>query len=389
MSRRVFFLSLLTLSLTACSSMNNKQAMGDFDYADTAEAKPLVIPQGLDKPRERNEFHITDKINHSGPVGKNTDIRAPSLVLPIAASSRVVEESSISTIWFDKVLEDKELLSFIEMVVLQKLEKDNVGYDKVEEDIEVTLSKVLEGATSLKETTIAREGVKTSILESQWYHDEIESGWLFTEVESATSLRFRYQLVAKPHGRSVSLTVSLVEFLKTDKQGGSNVMDPIDKQRAEKAMLNSIISLVDYNYRVQQRENRLMRSNQKLVTIGKNPEDEQAYVVEMESSKLWENMPVFFEKHGFTITDLNEEKRIYFVDFVKPEASVWDVIWGDDVPVVDVNDAHYQFVLAPLDETGEKTAVTIYNADGEPLTLETLERIFPVIESGLSFRDVF
>ncbi|RHW77311.1 outer membrane protein assembly factor BamC [Colwellia sp. RSH04] len=389
MNRQVFFLSLLTLSITACSSMNSKQAMGDFDYAEKPEAKPLVIPEGLDKPAEQKEFYVTNKVNHDGPVGKNMDIRAPSLVLPIAASSRVVEESSISTIWFDKVLEDRELLAFIEKVVLEKLDQDAIGYTKVEEDIEITLSKVLEGATSLKETSIAREGVKTSIIESDWYHDEVESGWLFTEIESATSLRFRYQLVAKPHGRSVSLTVSMVDYMRTDKRGGNKTMDPIDKQRAEKAMLNSIISLVDYNYRVQQRENRLMRSNQKLVSFGKNPEDEHAYVVEMESDKLWENMPVFFEKHGFTISDLNEEKRIYFVDFVKPESSVWDAIWGDDVPVIDVNDAHYQFVLAPLDEKGEQTSVTIYNADGEPLTLETLERIFPVMEAGLSFRNVF
>ena len=141
-------------------------------------------------------------------------IRAPSLVLPIAASSRVVEESSISTIWFDKVLEDKDLLDYIEMVVLQKLSQDNVTYNNVEEDVEVTLSKVLEGATSLKETTIAREGVRTSIIESDWYHDEVESGWLFTEVESATSLRLRYQLVAKPHGRSVFINCDFSRLSK-------------------------------------------------------------------------------------------------------------------------------------------------------------------------------
>lgn len=389
MSCRVFCFSLLTLSLAACSSMNSKQALGDFDYADKPEAEPLVIPTGLHKPEERAEFFISDKVDHSGPVGKNMDIRAPSLVLPIAASSRVVEESSVSTIWFDKVLEDRELLAFIEKVVLQKLEKDQVAHTKASEELELTLSKTLEGSTNLKQTSIDREGIKTSIIESEWYHNEVESGWLFTEVESATSLRFRYQLVSKPHGRSVSLTVSLIDFLKTDKKGGSKVMDPIDQQRAEKAMLNSIISLVDYNYRVEQRENRLMRANQKLVSIGQNPEAEPAYVVEMVADKLWENMPVFFEKHGFTVTDLNEDKKIYFVDFVKPETSVWDAIWGDDVPVIDVRDSHYQFVLAPLGDGTENTAVTIYNAEGEPLTLETLERIFPVVEAGLSFRNVF
>jgi outer membrane protein assembly factor BamC len=183
--------------------------------------------------------------------------------------------------------------------------------------------------------------------------------------------------------------VSLVDFLQTDDSGGNNILGPIDKQRAEKAMLNELIASVDYSYRVQQQENRLKRANQKLVALATNQQDESAYSVEMGLEDLWGNMPIFFEKHGFTITDLNEEKKIYYVDFVQPESNVWDSIWGDDVPTIDVSDAHYQFVLSSVDELNQKSIVTIYNAAGEPLPFETLERIFPVIEKGLSFRDVF
>ncbi|TMM44776.1 outer membrane protein assembly factor BamC [Colwellia ponticola] len=387
MSCRAFYLSLLALSLTACSAGNNKQAQGSFDYQYKPETNDLVIPENLNKPKQANDFFITDKINNQGPVGEDMDIRAPSLVMPIAASSRVVNESNIAIIWFDKVLEDKELLPFIENVVKAQLVEDNVSYHYIEEDIETTLSKVTEGTTSLKDTTIKRAGIKTAIIESDWYHNEVDAGWIFTEIQSSKSLRFRYQLLAKAHGRSVSLRVSLVDFLQTDEKGGSKTMDPIDKQRAEKAMLNELIAAVDYNYRVQQRADRLKRANQQLVTIGKNTAEEEAYIIEMGLDSLWSNMPLFFEKHGFTITDLNEDKKIYYVEFVKPEISMWDSIWGDNVPVIDVSDAHYQFVLAPVDDT--TTSVSIYNADGEPLTFETLERIFPVVEKGLSFRDIF
>jgi outer membrane protein assembly factor BamC len=383
------YLSLLVLSLTACGSVNNKQAGGNFDYQNKSEAKALVIPGKLTKPKQSNDFVVTSKINHQGPVGADMDIRAPSLVMPIAASSRVVAESSIAIIWFDKVLEDKDLLAFIEKAIQEKLAEDGISYNYIEEDIEVTLSKVIEGATSLKETSIQREGIKTAIIESDWYHSEVEEGWIFTDIQLSKSLRFRFQLLAKSHGRSVSLRVSLTDFMQTDDAGGSKLIDPIDKQRAEKAMLNELIAVVDYNYRVQQREDRLTRANQKLVTLGKNSEAEDAYVIEMALDELWSNMPLFFEKHGFTISDLNEDKKIYYVDFIKPESSVWDSIWGDDVPVIDVNDENYQFVLTPFDELNHKTIVTIYNTAGEPLPLETLERIFPVVEKGLSFRDVF
>ena len=389
MSCRAFYLSLLALSLTACGSVNNKQAQGSFDYQHKPEANDLVIPANLNKPKQAKDFFVTDKINHQGPVGKDMDIRAPSLVMPVAASSRVVDESNIAIIWFDKVLEDKDLLEFIEKVVKEQLTEDEITYNYVEEDTEVTLSKVIEGSTSLKETSIKREGIKTAIIESDWYHNEVDVGWIFTDIQLSKSLRFRYQLLAKPHGRSVSLRVSLIDFMQTDETGGSKTMDPIDKQRAEKAMLNELIAAVDYNYRVQQRADRLTRANQKLVTLGKNIEEEPAYVVEMGLEDLWDNMPLFFENNGFTINDLNEDKKIYYVDFVQPDTSIWDSIWGDDAPVVDVNDANYQFVLAPLDELNHKTSVTIYNDAGEPLPLETLERIFPVIEKGLSFRNVF
>ena len=389
MSCRVLYLSLLALSLTACSSVNNKKAEGNFDYQHKAVANDLVIPANLTKPKQSKDFFITNKINHQGPVGEDMDIRAPSLVMPIAASSRVVEESGMAIIWFDKVLEDKDLLAFIEKTIIDKLAEDKISYNYIDEDTEVTLSKVIEGATSLKETSIKREGIKTAIIESNWYHNEVDVGWIFTEISLSKSVRFRFQLLAKSHGRSVSLRVSLIDFLQTDETGGSKTMDPIDKQRAEKAMLNELIAAVGYNYRIQQREDRLTRANQKLVTFGKNNADEDAYVIEMGLEELWGNMPLFFEKHGFTISDLNEDKKIYYVDFVKPDISIWDSIWGHDVPVIDVNDANYQFVLTPLDELNQKTIVTIYNASGEPLTLEKLELIFPVMEKGLSFRDVF
>ena len=375
MSRQLFYFSVLSLTLSACSSVDSKRAQGDFDYAKKQESKPFIVPQNLDKPAKQKEFLITNKINHQGSIGEKMDVRAPSLVLPIAASSRVVAESHEAIIWFDKALEDKDLLVFIQNALVSQLMSDDVSYEIVE--------------SSTQDEPGSNSQSKTEIFESDWYHNEIETGWLFTNVESSTSFRFRYKFFLKPHGRSVSLQVSLIDYMKTDSNGGSKNIDPIDKQRAEMLMLNEVVAQVDYNYRSQQRENRLMRANQQLVTIGENKEAEPAYVVEMRLDNLWDNMPIFFEKHGFTINDLNETNKIYYVAFTKPETSIWDTIWGDERPVIEVSDAKYQFVLAPLDDKNQQTSVSIYNVDGEPLPLETLELIFPVMETGLSFRQLY
>jgi len=364
MNRHIFGISLLGLSIVGCSSVNNKQASGDFDYATKQEATKLIVPAGLQSPDQKQTFYIHDDINHNGPIGANVDVRAPSLVLPIAASSRVESNNSEAKIWFDQVLDDSDLQLFIYQAVKEQLESDGVEVDAID--------------------------IENKIFESQWYNEETESGfWLFEGIESTESMRFRFQFETKPHGRSVGLTVSLVDYMRTDKSGGTKTIDLLDKQRAEMSMLNAIVGQVDYKYRKQQRENRLMRANQQLVSIGINNDQQPAYIVEMELDLLWSNMPIFFESHGFTIADLNETKKVYYVDFVKPDVSLWDKIWGDEVPVIEMENQRYEFILEPMGEKGESTAVTILSANGEPLSQQNLEKIFPVIDPGLSFRDTF
>lgn len=372
MNRQLFYFSVISLTLSACSSVDSKRAQGDFDYAKKQESKEFVVPENLDQPTKKQQFVITSKINTQGPIGENMDIRAPSLVLPVADSSRTIPESADPIIWFDKVLEDKNLLTVVKDALISQLTSDGVSYNIV----------------SSPEKDQGLEGT-TEVIESQWFHQEVETGWLFKEIELSKSMRFRYELFLKPHGRSLSLKVSLIDYMKTDTSGGTKVIDAIDKQRVEMAMLNEVVGQVDYNYRLQQRESRLVRANQKLVTISENQTAENAFAVEMSLDNLWDNMPIFFEKHGFTITDLNENDKIYYVDFVKPSMSIWDSIWGDDRPVIEISDAKYQFVLSPIEDDNLRTSVTIYDSNGEPLPLSVLELIFPVMEKGLSFRNIY
>lgn len=364
MNRNTFYFSLLSLAVAGCSTINNKQAGGDFDYASQQEPKELNVPSGLTAPDQPQTYAIRDDINRQGPIGKAVDVRAPSLVLPIAASSRIEGDSNQAKIWFDQVLEDTDLQLFIYQAVEDQLTADGVSIDVID--------------------------AENKIFESQWYNREKESGfWLFEEVESTESLRFRYQFETKPHGRSVAVIVSLVDYMKTDKSGGSTQMNQLDKQRAEMAMLNEIVAQVDFKYRKQQRDNRLLRASQKLVTVGQNKLNQPAYIVEMELDLLWANMPIFFEDHGFKVADLNETKKIYYVDFVQPKVSMWDKIWGEEKAIIELKDKRYQFVLSPNGDNEEQTSVTILDDQGNVLASEKLEFIFPVMEKALSFRDVF
>lgn len=362
MNRPSLYISLLTAALIAgCSGINNKQAEGGFEYLGHPEGKSLKVPAELDEPDSYDNYKITKNINLEGPVGENMDVRSPALVLPVAASSRVDLKSKKTTIWFDKVFDHKDLPDFIHYALQQQLESDGV-----------TLS-------SLDDSKLHYQ--------SSWYLKENANDyWLFSSLKSLESMRFNFDYEIKPHRRSMALHVSLVDYMKTDDDGGYDKIAPIDQKRAEVNMLNEVINQVDYEYRLERQKQRLAKASQELVTIGENSGGEPAYIIEMDFDILWDSMPLFFSEYGFKIKDLDETKFIYHVNFSKPETSFWDAIWGNDVDTLDVKDAKYTFKLS---RSGKHSAVTIYNEDDEALPRSTLERIFPVMQKGLSFRNLF
>jgi len=361
MNRKIFYFSLLSVAVASCGTVNNKQAVGDFEYAKQKEVEALKVPAGLAKPKLVDTYFVTDEINHEGPVGAKVDIRAPSLVLPIAASTRTESTSAASKIWFDQVLDGEDLKTFIVTALKDQLASDNVELKQIDD-----------------------AGL---VFESDWYHKELEEGtWPFKSIVRSESIRYRYALESKSHGRSIALVVELLDYMKTDNKGGSKRIDVIDQQRAEMNMLNEVIAQVDFKYRLKQQENRLLRANQTFVSLGENISGEAAYIVEIDVDLLWSNLPLFFEDHGFSITDLNETTKIYYVDYVQPKSGFWDSIWGDSLPVVDIPNGKYQF---QLEKMAAKSTVTLYDEEGTALPEATLEKIFNVMEAGLSFKDAF
>lgn len=367
MNRKLFYFSLLSLSITACSSVSNKQAHGDFDYANKDEAKALTIPEGLLTPKENQDFYVPEVANSNAPIGEEMDIRAPSLVIPIAAASRIEGNDGEAQVWFDQVIDSKDLLEFIRNAVKSQLANDGVALNAV--------------------------GSDNKVFESDWYNSDKEAGfWFFKEVEETEGMRFKYTLDTKPHGRSVAIKVDLIDYTKTDLSGSTTSttsttsINSIDKHRAEMVMLNTLIGEVDYQYRIYKHKLLQSKANQKIVSLGNNAKNDAAYIVDMDMDSLWTNIPTFFSENGFEVTDLNESKHIYFVDYLKLETGFWGSIWSDDKPILELANGKYQFVLSEVNET---TAVTLLNEEGEALSSETLETLLPVIQSGFSFKSLF
>ncbi|QOL25177.1 outer membrane protein assembly factor BamC [Thalassotalea sp. LPB0316] len=359
MNRQLLYVSLLSAAIVACSSNDKRTADGGFEYMKVDEGKPLTMPEGLQTPKQETTYFITTDINTSGPVGKNMDIRAPSLVLPVATSTRLEPGSNDAVVWFDQEIDDVKLSDFVQQTIADMLIENNAQLTVVD--------------------------AANHVYESSWINNESEEGGFFRSKIDSTSEKYRYSFDVKPHGRSLLLKVELVDYKANVLKGK---LTPIDKHRAEVAMVNTVIGHVDYKYREIQREHRLMIANQKLLSTGFNDKQEPSFFVELQEDLLWQNLPLFFNDYGFTVNDLNETRRIYYVTFEKPEIGLWDTLWGSDTPIVEIENAKYQFRLYNT-ETPTKTALTIYNEAGEPVPMEVLEKIFPVVEPGLSFRNIF
>lgn len=361
MNRQLVYVALLGAVISACSSNNKRAADGGFDYVDMTEGKPLSMPSELNAPKQSDTYFVTDDINKSGPVGDEVDIRAPSLVLPIATSTRLDLNNQTAAVWFDQELDDEVLADFIEQIIKEMLAE--------------------------KQAELIVVDAQKHIYESSWIETTKDESSIFSFSSKISTERekYRYTFDVKPHGRSLLLHVELLDYDASFLKGE---LTSIDKHREEIAMLNNVIGHVDYKYRLKQREHRLMIANQKLLSIGENHKGEPTYFVELEKDLLWQNLPVFFGDYGFTVTDLDESKRIYYVTFEKPDIGLWDSLWGDEVPIVEIENAEYVFKLFDT-EIEDKTALTIYREDGQPVPREVLERIFEVVEPGLSFRTAF
>lgn len=363
MGRRIFYFSLLSLSLAACSSFETrKQAQGDFDYVDSANDKQstvIVIPENLTKPVSHDKYFVPNVDHANDPVGKKVDVRAPALVLPTASGSRIDEFDKTAEVWYDKVDDKRDLR---EQVIL-----------------------AIKGHMTDQDVELLNENLENNTWESSWFNKETETGSLFWKsIESTESWRFKYSLVTKPHGRSIGLNVELVDYKFTTEDVNKTEIDSIEKSRVEMGMINAITGQLGYQYRVNNRQDRIARANMEIVSYGRSAKDKPALIIDYPADELWTYMPGFFDKYGFVITDLNEDKLIYTVSYEKPDSSIWDRMWGDDVPVINIESATYDMHLQKLEK---KTALVITNEQGEVLSEDAILDNFEVLEEALSFRE--
>ncbi|WP_371185965.1 outer membrane protein assembly factor BamC [Thalassotalea maritima] len=360
MDRRLICLPFIALSLAACSSSETRhQAKGGFDYVKINSSQQLQVPTGLEAPQNNQLYAIPQLTRTDGAVGEKIDVRAPSQVLPLAAGSRVDEFDNSAAIWFDKVDDSRDLRQYVVRAITGYLEEKNVGLKRGDEE--------------------------NNVWESDWFQRNEESGALFWQtIESSESWRFRYSLVTKPHGRSVGLNVELIDYMLTDQNSTTKQISPLEKERVEIAMVNEISAQMDYLYRVNNRDDRLGRANMQLVKKTLTESGEPALLIEYPADDVWSYLPGFFEDNNFTIVDLNEDNRVYEVEYTYVEPSIWSKMWADEISVLSLANGVYRF---KVESQGDKSVLRIMDAKNQPIEQAKFDENLPLLESALSFRN--
>ncbi|WP_199608879.1 outer membrane protein assembly factor BamC [Flocculibacter collagenilyticus] len=331
-----------TLSvLYGCSIFTTHDDEYAYTKAETREG--IKTPEGLDSPIIREEYQLP-KNQFEGEIGESLELLTPVQIIPVAEASRVDEGETAAKVWIDKKKEIKNLQSFIWNTLHEYLEAENIGVDRILED-------------------------QKSLI-SGWVLKQEESGyWLWKSLDTSEGKRFEFTVEMLPHGRTGSVTAKLHEYLVNDGDDLTADVSAIAQKRAEANALNSFLIYFDYKYRKLQSEAAADGSRVTL-NLGFDKDGNAAYISKYNEASVWSQVLPVIEELGFTVTDLNVSKRVYYVDYEEPEESFWDNLWEDREDItLKLLPAKYIIKVAAIDDG---TSITIFDENEKPVNEQVL-----------------
>lgn len=339
--------ALIISVLAACSSSPRK-AEGGFEYTRANPVKSIEVPTDYDRPVEENDFDVPKAENIGGYVGESVSVLPPRLLIPAAVATHVDEKDPVHTIWFEQT-ED---------------------VDNLEQEIWSAISSHYEQLG----VELRQSDRQNGFVETGWVPHEIESGWwLWSSIDKVESRRYSFQMAMKPHGRSGSVKVKILdrraEGLTLKK------LFPEDEPGIATDELNRVVAHYDYRLRLESEKLRIKYSAGVVATASENSKGESVLLVEAPFPHAWTRMLQSLDSLGFLLTDINKlEGRIY-ARAQSSDDGFWSFLFGDDEQVqLDLEAGDYVIEFVRL---GEQTSVLFNNNNLEPLSPETMAKIVP------------
>lgn len=364
--QRSALLAALSLSMTisGCAFWKDDQNIDpSYPHVNAQRGKELRLPDGKASPRFQDEYAIPEvgANAESGPLGRDLDISSPRLVLPVVSGSRILEGSREAIVQFDQVRDDVPLDTAIWNSLISYLDERGIAvvdFDKSQQR-----------------------------LKTDWMliEDDGDSAWYsWTKTERTVGQRFEFTLDVKPHGRSATLFVTLVDYLETVDE---EVVADISSHQARKnevEVLNDVIS--HYEKQLQLADFRKARQIRTGIPIelGFDADGDPAYLVDANYDVAWPRLLLVLRKLGFNVKDLDKSTGMVFVTYAGVDEGWWSSLFSSTSDI-GLEETDYRI---QVNEQGAKTSISIRDANNEPLTASTISEIYPAFERVMTTDDL-
>lgn len=329
-------------------------AVFDKTPAENNDARQVTlrIPAGMAVPNQPSAFDIPASPTAAANSGTLADKRSPTLILATASSSRLEEEEKLARVWFER----NDYTGDIKPFINEQLQQFFAGQ-------QVTL------------TQVDAEGLR---YETAWITRSRSSGFWFWKAENAVDqVRYAIELAPRPHGRSLSMTVTLLEhqYFVPGEQ-----LNAVDVKANEVNLLNRVINQVAIAEAKVARELRAQVAEVSLEP-GMDQAGNPALVTSQPLDVTWSQLELLFGELNLTVTDFDRSVFTYFVNYTKPERGFWRTVTFRAAPVsLPLAEGEYQIVLSRL--PNNNTAISWLNKDGQPLSAAEVTALYePLVDA--------
>lgn len=332
------------LFLSGCSSFAERnQASGSFDYLEQTQQTPFMIPAPLTPIETNDEYQIpmVGSLSNQGLVGKSLDIRAPSLVMPVADDSLVSEDNQRVEVIFESFKNSRDFQADL-WTKLTTFVSDK-GYG-------VSLSR--EGSS-----------LTTRAIKADPYFQLVFG----LEDDQPLTQQYAFSLKVEPQGHKAILGVSL---LKHQESGDDIVLNQFAKRRYEARMLNLMLSHVYQQAQLAKLASRELSIKGMAMELGFDHEQNTAYIINAGFEPTWEKLARVLPTLGFKVEDRDKTLGTYFVEFDEADSGFWSSLFStNEVEPLALAQENYQ---VKLEKSGVRSILTIIDKTGDKLSAEKM-----------------
>ena len=356
---------IIATLLTACSSLEEREvASGSFEYIKEQPGQKMEIPDDVDSPNFNDAFKLPN-LGEDAPLnamGKDLSVQSPALVLPVVAGSHIEDGSKNAIVWFDQVDDTLPLDTAIWNSLIRFLETESIGVEIFDKH---------------KQRLITDWVVMYESEETKWY------SW--SSSERTVGQRFEFSLNKKPHGRTASLSVELLDYKEKLDAQSVEITKVKDKRRNEVNILNQVVKNYEFETKVADvKRFRQIREGLQM-ELGFNSDGEPAFVVAADYDITWPRLLLVLRKLGFDVKDYDKTNGLLFVKYNGAEDGWWSNIWSSDKNQMDLDPEEYRIKVGSL---GEKTSITLLDDDSNSFPVNKLTDLYPAFLKTMSADDL-